>query len=52
LAAANLGVAAIPWLLGLVAEGFGVPALAPGLFFAGLILAILHVVSVREAAAS
>ena len=51
LAAANLGVAAIPWLLGIVAEQVGVAALAPGLFVAGLAFAVVHVVSVRQAAA-
>lgn len=49
LAAANLGVAVIPWLLGITAEQFGLSALAPGLFALGLILAFLHMVSVREA---
>ena len=52
LAAANLGVAAIPWLLGLVAERSGVAALAPGLFAAGLAFALLHLISVREAGAT
>ncbi len=49
LAAANLGVAAIPWLIGLFAESLGVSALAPGLFATGLLLAVVHVVSVHEA---
>lgn len=49
LAAANLGVAAIPWLLGLVAERQGAASLAPGLFITALVLALLHVASVREA---
>jgi len=50
LAAANLGVAAIPWLLGIVAERLGVAALAPGLFVAGLAFGIVHLASVRQAA--
>lgn len=49
LAAANLGVAAIPWILGIAAESLGVAALAPGLFVVGLVFAITHVVSVRQA---
>lgn len=49
LAAANLGVAAIPWLLGLFADSLGVSALAPGLFAIGLLLAVVHIVSVQEA---
>ena len=42
LAAANLGAAGVPWALGLVAGGFGVQALAPGLFGAAVLLALLH----------
>jgi fucose permease len=42
LAAANLGAAGVPWALGLVAGVFGVQALAPGLFGAAVLLALLH----------
>lgn len=51
LAAANLGVATIPWLLGIVAENLGLEVLAPGLFVLGLAIATVHLVSVYEARA-
>lgn len=47
LAAANIGAASVPWALGLVAGIFGVEALAPGLFSAAAVLAILHFASDR-----
>jgi len=47
LAAANIGAAGVPWALGLVAGVFGVQALAPGLFGAAVLLALLHFVTDR-----
>lgn len=47
LAAASLGAATIPWALGIFAEARGVPALGPGLFVAGVVLAAVYVVSER-----
>lgn len=47
LAAANLGAAGVPWLLGLVAEAQGVGALAPGLFLAAVALTVVYVVGDR-----
>lgn len=47
LAAANLGAAAVPWVLGIVAEDRGVATLAPGLFAASVALTVVHVVSER-----
>jgi fucose permease len=47
LAAANIGAAGVPWALGLVAGAFGVEALAPGLFIAAALLALLHFVTDR-----
>jgi fucose permease len=44
LAAASLGAASIPWLLGIVAEAYGLVVLSPGLFIAGVALAVVHVV--------
>lgn len=49
LAAANLGAAGVPWILGLVAESRGLDALGPGLFVVGLLLGVVHVVSDRDA---
>lgn len=45
LAAANIGAAALPWVLGLVAATKGVETLAPGLFAAGVLLSVVFVVS-------
>ncbi|MFZ0014406.1 MAG: MFS transporter [Acidimicrobiia bacterium] len=49
LGAASLGVAVIPWALGLVAESAGLEALGPGLFLVSALLALVHFVSAREA---
>jgi fucose permease len=48
LAAANVGAASIPWLLGILAEAKGLDTLGPGLFFVGLALAAVHLVSERS----
>jgi len=50
LAAANLGAAGVPWLLGLVAEAQGVETLAPGLFLAAVALTLVYVLSGRVGA--
>jgi fucose permease len=50
LAAANLGVAAIPWALGLLAQAYGLAVLGPGLFGAAGALAILHLWADRSPA--
>jgi fucose permease len=42
LAAANLGVASIPWALGLLAEAYGLAVLGPGLLGVTVTLAILN----------
>lgn len=42
LAAANLGAAGVPWMLGLVAEAQGVETLAPGLFLAAAALTVVY----------
>jgi fucose permease len=47
LAAANLGAATVPWVLGIVAENRGVASLAPGLFAAAVALTVVHVASAR-----
>jgi len=47
LAAANLGAAVVPWVLGIVAENRGVATLAPGLFAAAVALAVVHMASQR-----
>jgi fucose permease len=47
LAAANIGAAAIPWLLGVIAEARGLASLAPSLFAATFLLAILNLVTGR-----
>lgn len=49
LAAANLGAAGVPWVLGIVADNRGVDALAPGLVIAGLLFGGAHLVSAGEA---
>jgi fucose permease len=49
LAAATLGVASVPWLLGLVAEARGLQALGPGLFLLGVLMTIVYVISAVEA---
>lgn len=43
LAAANFGAATVPWALGLLAEGLGLAALAPGLFAAAALLGVVHI---------
>jgi fucose permease len=45
LASANIGAAAVPWVLGLMAGVFGVEALAPGLLAVAVLLAVLHFVT-------
>jgi len=47
MAAANVGAATIPWVLGAVAGAAGLTALGPGLFVAVTALAIAHLVSER-----
>ena len=47
LAAANIGAALIPWLLGILAEGRGLEAIGTGIFAATLMLAVIHVSSAR-----
>jgi fucose permease len=49
LAAANIGAASIPWVLGLIAATAGLETLAPGLFITTLLLAGMHLLSDREA---
>ena len=51
LAAATLGVAVIPWVLGVVAESRGLEALAPGLFLLAVLMAVVYLVGEREARA-
>jgi fucose permease len=48
LAAANIGAAGVPWVLGGAAATWGVEALAPGLFVVAALLAALHFVSHRR----
>jgi fucose permease len=48
LAAASLGAATIPWALGIFAEARGVPALGPGLFVAGVVLAAVYLAGNRH----
>lgn len=48
LAAASLGAATIPWALGIVAEARGVPALGPGVFVAGAVLAAVYLAGNRS----
>jgi fucose permease len=47
LAAANLGAAGVPWVLGVAAETQGLAVLGPGLFVTGALLALMHVISGR-----
>ena len=49
LAAANIGAASIPWVLGLVAGSYGLDTLAPGLFATTTLLMVVHVLADREA---
>lgn len=42
LAAANVGAACVPWLLGLAAESYGLAALGPGLFGAAALAGLVH----------
>jgi fucose permease len=48
LASANLGAAAIPWALGVIAESSGLTALGPGLFVTAALLGMGHLVTRRE----
>lgn len=47
LAAANLGAAGVPWVLGLLAEESGLEVLGPGLFATALLLSVVHLISDR-----
>lgn len=47
LAAANVGAAGVPWIVGIVAQARGPEALGPGLFVAGIVLALVHLASGR-----
>lgn len=47
LAAANLGAAGVPWMLGILAEEGGLEALGPGLFVTTLLLSGVHLISDR-----
>jgi fucose permease len=47
LAAANLGAAAVPWVLGIIAESRGVASLAPGMFVASVALTMVYAASER-----
>ena len=49
LAAANLGAAGVPWLLGLVAESYGLDSLPAGLFAVAVLLAVINQASDRDA---
>ena len=48
LAAANIGAASIPWVLGLIAGSFGLETLGPGLFVTALLLMVIHLFADRE----
>lgn len=45
LAAANIGAAGVPWILGVVASARGLVTLGPGLFVTGLLLALVYLIS-------
>jgi len=45
LAAANLGAAGVPWVLGVLAEERGLEVLGPGLFAIALLLSAVHLIS-------
>lgn len=47
LAAANLGAAGVPWMLGILAEEGGLEAIGPGLFVTALLLSGVHLISDR-----
>ncbi len=47
MAAANVGAATVPWLLGGIAGSLGLATLAPGLFVTVVVLALAHVVTER-----
>ncbi len=47
LAAANIGAAGVPWILGVVAENRGLGALGLGLFVTGALLTLVHLISGR-----
>jgi len=49
LAAANIGAASVPWVIGIVAETVGVASLGPSLFGGGVLLAAAHLIANREA---
>jgi fucose permease len=51
LAAATLGVAIVPWVLGVVAESRGLEALAPGLFLVAVLMAVVYLIGEGEAGA-
>lgn len=48
LAAANLGAAGVPWLLGLVAEDHGLESLGAGLFATAVLLTVVNLASDRK----
>lgn len=48
LAAANIGAAAVPWLIGVIAERRGLATLAPGLVIATLVLIGVNLASERH----
>jgi hypothetical protein len=50
LAAANLGVATLPWVLGLFAEVQGLKVLGPGLFAITALFTVLHLGANRSPA--
>jgi fucose permease len=49
LAAANIGAASIPWVLGLIAGSYGLDTLAPGFVITTVLLAAVHLFADREA---
>lgn len=48
LAAANLGAAALPWLLGWLAESRGLEVIGAGIFTTSVLLAGIHLVAARD----
>jgi fucose permease len=48
LASATVGVATIPWLLGLAAEERGLDVLAPGIFLFASLMVVVYLVGARE----
>lgn len=52
LAAANVGAASVPWLLGLTAESYGLAALGPGLFGVAALAGVVHLWTDRAPASA